>query len=94
MVRLARTVQRQAEDLGREFVELPTRFSVDSQVAASASYAAAAAEACQAFLRRIGSAAQQLRHRDASPDAEVIAAVMSMLADPRVQELVPKPAEG
>lgn len=94
VVSLARTVQRQAEDLGREFVELPARFSVDSQVAASASYAAAAAEACQALLRRIGSAAQQLRHRDASPDAEVIAAVMSMLADPHVQELVPKPAEG
>jgi hypothetical protein len=93
VVTLARTVQRQAEDLGQEFVELPARFSVDSQVAASASYAAAAAEACQAFLRRIGSAAQQLRHRDASPDAEVIAAVMSMLADPHVQELVPEPAE-
>ncbi len=90
---LARAVRRQAKDLRQEFVELPARFSVDSQVAASTSYVAAAAEACQALLRRIGSAAQQLRPRDASPDAEVIATVMTMLADPHVQELVPEPAE-
>jgi len=90
---LARAVRKQAKDLKQEFVELPARFSVDSQVAASTSYVAAAAEACQALLRRIGSAAQQLRPRDASPDAEVIATVTTMLADPHVQELVPEPAE-
>ena len=90
---LARAVQKQAKDLRQEFVELPARFSVDSQVEASASYAAAATQACQALLRRIGSAAQELRPRDASPDAEVIATVMTMLADPHVQELVPRPAE-
>jgi colicin import membrane protein len=89
---LARTVQWQAEGLGQEFAELADRFSADSQVEAAARYAAAAAAACEAFLRRIGTAAQQLRHRDASPDADVIAAVMAMLADPHVQELVPEPA--
>ena len=90
---LTRAVQRQAKDLRQEFVELPARFSVDSQIDASTSYAVAAAQACQALLRRIGSAAQQLRPRDASPGAEVIATVMTMLADPHVQELVPEPAE-
>ena len=37
------------------------------------------AGACRAFLRRISIAVQELGHRDNSPDAETIAAVINML---------------
>lgn len=87
---LARTVQSQAKVLAEELGDLPARFSADSEAGAAATYRDAAAGACQGLLRRIGTAAQQLRHRDTSPDAEVIAAVMGMLADPEVQQLVPE----
>src|ERR1700733_956273 len=90
--RLARSVQRQAEDLQQEFVELPTRFSIGSQADAAADYAKAAANACRVFLQRIGSAAKQLSQRHTSPDAEVVGAVERMLADPRVQALIAEPA--
>lgn len=93
VARLARTVQREAQDLRQEFVELPTRFSVDSQVEAAADYAKAASVACRAFLRRIGSAAEHLRHRSNGPDVEVLRTVRCMLADPRVQELVSESAD-
>ena len=86
---LVRTVQSQAKVLGQELADLPARFSADSQVQAAEAYTHAATETCQALLRRIGTAAQQLRHRESGPDAEVIAAVMSMLADPEVEQLVP-----
>lgn len=87
---LARTVQSQAKVLGEELGDLPARFSAESEAEAAATYRDAAAGACQGLLRRIGTAAQQLRHRERGPDAEVIAAVMSMLADPEVQQLVPE----
>jgi hypothetical protein len=90
--RLARSVQRQAEDLQQEFIELPTRFSVGSQADAAADYAEAAADSCRVFLQRIGSAAEQLSQRHTSPDAEALGAVERMLADPRVQALIAEPA--
>jgi hypothetical protein len=90
--RLARSVQRQAEDLQQEFVELPTRFSVGSQADAAADYAEAAADSCRVFLQRIGSAAEELSQRHTSPDAEALGAVERMLADPRVQALIAEPA--
>ena len=93
VARLARTVQRQAQDLRQEFVELPARFSADSQVQAAADYAKAASVACRAFLRRIGSAAEHLRDRSNGPDVEVLRTVRRMLADPRVQELVSESAD-
>jgi colicin import membrane protein len=86
---LAQTVQGQLAALPQELGNLPAKFSTDSQLQAAASYAEAARLACGAFLRRIGVAAQQLRHRGTSPDAEVITAVISMLDDPQVQSLVP-----
>ena len=93
VARLARTVQREAQDLRQEFVELPARFSEDSQVEAAADYAKAASVACRAFLRRIGSAAEHLRDRSNGPDVEVLRTVRGMLADPRVQELVSESAD-
>jgi colicin import membrane protein len=88
---LVRAVQGQAEVLPQELGDLSAKFSTDSQVQAASSYAEAAAAACRAFLRRIDIATHQLRHRDDSADAEVIAVVMSMLADPQVQNLVLDP---
>jgi hypothetical protein len=88
---LARTVQGLAEMLPQELSSLTAKFTTDSQVKAAASYAEAAAGACRAFLCRIGIAAHHLRYRDDSPDAEIIAAVIGMLADPQVQSLVPEP---
>jgi colicin import membrane protein len=93
VARLARTVQREAEDLRREFVELPARFSVDSQVVGATDYAKEASVACRAFLRRIGSAVEHLRDRSTGPDVEVLRTVRHMLADPRVQELVSESAD-
>jgi colicin import membrane protein len=90
--RLARSMQRQAEDLQQEFIELPTRFSVGSQADAAADYAEAAADSCRVFLQRIGSAAEQLSQRHTSPDAEALGAVERMLADPHVQALIAEPA--
>lgn len=89
--KLVRSVQGQAKALPQELGYLPSKFSTDSQIGAAASYAEAAAQACGNFLRRIGVAAEQLRHRDNSPDAEVIAAVISLLADPQVQNLLLEP---
>jgi colicin import membrane protein len=93
VARLARAVQREAQDLRQEFVELPARFSEDSQVEAAADYAKAASVACRAFLRRIGSAAEHLRDRSNGPDVEVVRTVRRMLADPRVQELFSESAD-
>ena len=84
---LVRTVQGQAAALPQELANLPARFSTHSQVQSAAGYAEAAENACRALLLRISIAAQQLRHRDISPDAEIISVVMNMLADPTVQEL-------
>jgi hypothetical protein len=88
---LVRTVQGQAKALPQELGNLPAKFSTDAQVRAAARYAEAAAGACRAFLHRIGIAARQLRQRDNSPDAEAIAAVLSLLADPQVQNLLSEP---
>jgi colicin import membrane protein len=88
--KLVRTVQEHAAAMPQELANLPAKFRTDSQVRAAASYAEAAAGAFRAFLNRIGVAAQQLRHRDNSPDAEVTAAMMSLLADPQVQNLLSK----
>lgn len=90
--RLARSIERQAEDLQQEFVELPARFDVGSRAEAAADYAQAAADACRAFLHRIGSAAEQISHHGTSPDAEALGAVERMLADPRVRALIAEPA--
>jgi colicin import membrane protein len=81
------TVQGQARDLSRELDALPTRFSEQAEAQAAAGYARTAVGAYRAFLQRIEYAAQELRHRDKSPDADVVAAVTLMLADPAVQEL-------
>jgi colicin import membrane protein len=89
--KLVRTVQGQAKALQQEFGNLPAKFSTDSQIGAAVSYADAAAGACRALLCRIGVAAQQLRYSDNSPDAEVVAAVISLLADPQVQNLLQGP---
>jgi colicin import membrane protein len=89
--KLVRTVQEHATALPQELANLPAKFSTDSQVRAAISYGEAAAGAWRAFLNRIGAAARQLRHRENSADAEVVAAVMSLLADPRVQNLLPEP---
>jgi hypothetical protein len=66
---------------------LPTKFNADAQARAAAAYAQSAENACRAFLNRISIAAQQLRHRNNSPDTEIISAVMNMFADPEIQEL-------
>ena len=84
----ARTVQRQAEALPQELDDLPAGFTARSEVEAAAGYAEAAADACRAFLRRISIAVRELGHRDSSPDAEILAAVIGMLADPQVQALM------
>jgi hypothetical protein len=84
---LVRTVQAQAKSLPQELANLPSRFSAPSQVQAATTYADAAEDSCHVFLQRISIAAQQLRHRDNSPDAEIIAAVINMFADHQVQEL-------
>ena len=62
-----RTVQGQAEALPQELDDLPARFSAHSEVEGAAGYAAAAAGACRALLRRIAIAARGLGHRDDSP---------------------------
>ena len=85
---MCRTVQRQADDLRREFAELPSRFNTDAHIQAAAEYAESASEACRDFLRRIGSAAEQLRHRDAGPSAGIFEAVRRLLGDSRVQQLI------
>jgi colicin import membrane protein len=48
---------------------------------------AATGAAYRAFLQRIAGAAQRLGGRNRSPDAEIIAMVSAMLADPWVQAL-------
>jgi colicin import membrane protein len=91
--RLTRSVQRQAEQLREELVELPTRFSAGTQQAEDAAeYTRAAAGACRAILRRIRSVADQLGHRSTSPDAEALDAVRRMLTDPKVEALIAEPA--
>jgi chromosome segregation ATPase len=84
---LVRTVQGQTKTLPHELSTLPANFSTPSQVQAAAAYALAAEDTCRAFLIRISIAAQQLRHRNNSPDAEIISAVMNLFADPDIQEL-------
>jgi colicin import membrane protein len=79
---LVSRVQGQAGDLSHDLGALPARFSTQSQVQAAAGYARAAARAYRVFLQRIETAAQHLRSRDRSPDAEIIEAVRMMLADP------------
>jgi colicin import membrane protein len=82
---LVTKVQRQATDLTGEWTNLPARFSGHAQDEA-ADFAAAAADAYRAFLQRIDTAAQRLRSRDTAPDADIVEAVTTMLADPRVRD--------
>jgi colicin import membrane protein len=91
MRKLVQKVQGQAKALPQEFGDLPAKFSTDSEVRAAVSYADAAAGACRAFLCRIGVAAEQLSHRENIPDADVVAAVIGLLADPQVQNLLQEP---
>jgi hypothetical protein len=84
---LVRTVQGQTKALPHKLSTLPTKFNADAQARAAAAYAQSAENACRAFLNRISIAAQQLRHRNNSPDTEIISAVMNMFADPEIQEL-------
>jgi colicin import membrane protein len=81
------TVQERAKDLPPELANAPGRFTDQSQVEAAASYVDAAGGAYRAFLQRIAGAAQRLGGRNRSPDAEIIAMVSAMLADPWVQAL-------
>jgi colicin import membrane protein len=82
---LVTKVQRQATDLTGELTNLPARFSGHAQDEA-ADFAAAAADAYRAFLQRIEAAAHRLRGRDTAPDADIVEAVTTMLADPRVRD--------
>ena len=80
-------VQQQAKDLSSELANLSTRYADPSQVEVAAGYAEAAADAYRAILQRIDTAVQLLGSRFRSPDAEIIAAVIAMLADLRAQGL-------
>jgi colicin import membrane protein len=84
---LTLTAREQAENLSHELADLPARYTDQSQVEAASGYAEAAAGAYRAFLQRIDVAAQQLGSRSRSPDAEIIAAVTTMLADLRARNL-------
>jgi colicin import membrane protein len=88
MVRsLVWTVQGQARDLSRDLDDLPTQLEEQAEAEAAAEYARTAVGAYRAFLKRIEDAAEGLRNRDRSPDAEVVEAVTTMLADQPVREL-------
>jgi hypothetical protein len=86
---LARMAQLQLAGLTREFSELPARFvNHDAQAAAATSYAHAAAGACRAILLRIAATAEHLQNQDR--ETEALAAVIDMLYEPEVQQLVPE----
>jgi colicin import membrane protein len=78
---LVRTVQEQASDLSQELRDLPSQYSAECQVDASAGYARVAASAYGALLQRIAAAAEQLARSDEDTDAEVIELVTAMLAE-------------
>jgi len=84
---LAWRVQEQAKHLNDELANLPTRYVDQSKVAAAAGYAEAAAGAYRAFLQRIEIAVRRVGRRFQSPDAEIVEAVTTMLADLRAQGL-------
>jgi colicin import membrane protein len=79
--------QEQAKGLAHELATLSTRYSDQSQVQAAAGYAEAAGDAYRALLQRIDDAVQRLGKRFHSPDAEILAAITTMLADLRAQGL-------
>lgn len=81
-------VQEQAKTLSSELAELPARFTDQSHMEASASYARAAGAAYQAFLQRIEAATKLHRgHDSSSSDGAIIEAVSTMLANPWIQAL-------
>jgi hypothetical protein len=80
-------VQQQAKDLTSELANLSSRYADASQIQAAGGYAEAATDAYRAFLQRIDTAIQRLGSRFHSPDAEIIAAVTTMLTDLRAQGL-------
>ena len=78
---LVSAVQEQARDLSQELRDLPSRYSAEWQVDASAGYAAAASNAYGALLQRIAAATEQLTRPDEDTDAEVIELVTTMLGE-------------
>jgi hypothetical protein len=86
---LARMAQLQLAGLTQEFTALPARFANhDAQAAAATHYAQAAAGACRAILLRIAATAELLQNQDR--ETEALAAVIDMLYEPEVQQLVPE----
>jgi hypothetical protein len=86
---LARMAQLQLAGLTREFSSLPARFvNHDAQAAAATRYAQAAAGACRSILLRIAATAEHLQNQDR--ETEALAAVIDMLYEPEVQQLVPE----
>ncbi len=82
---LTQKVQEQAADLADEWATLSARFSDQSRAEAAAGYAEAAGDAYRALLQRIDAAVERLGRRFHSPDAEILAAITTMLADLRAQ---------
>ena len=80
---LTQKVQEQAKDLAHELSTLSMRFSDRSRAEAAAGYAEAAGDAYRALLQRIDAAVERLGRRFHSPDAEILAAITTMLADLR-----------
>jgi SWI/SNF-related matrix-associated actin-dependent regulator 1 of chromatin subfamily A len=86
---LARMAQLQLAGLTQEFASLPARFANhDAQAAAATHYVQAAAGACRAILLRIAATAELLQNQDR--ETEALAAVIDMLYEPEVQQLVPE----
>jgi hypothetical protein len=86
---LARMAQLQLAGLTDEFSSLPARFvNDDDQSAAASQYVQAAAGACRSLLLRIAATAEQLQNEDR--ETEALAAVIDMLYEPEVQQLVPE----
>ena len=86
---LARMAQLQLAGLTDEFSSLPTRFvNHDAQAAAATQYVQAAAGACRSLLLRIAATAEHLQNEDR--ETEALAAVIDMLYEPEVQQLVPE----
>jgi len=86
---LARMAQLHLAGLTDEFSELPARFvNHDTQAAAATQYVQAAAGACRSLLLRIAATAEHLQNDDR--ETEALAAVIDMLYEPEVQQLVPE----
>jgi colicin import membrane protein len=88
MRNLAWIVQEHAVYLSNEPRDNPESFMGDQAAEAAAAYAAAAADAFRSFLWRIRIVSERLRSRDRGPDAEIVAVVTAMLADPWVAHLL------